>query len=358
MGLYKLSFKNLRRRKLRSILTMLGIVIGVTTLVLLVGLGAGMTSSIKEQTESMMGDVIITKSGSGEMAAMGPVGTMQNQMDPDTVSKIKNNSLLFDIKEYVTFIDVVNGMTVVVEGTNDWQQVKMKNGTAGVVIDEEVANQLGLKVGSKFKLKDQEFTVTGIAANTGGMIYIEIDKVRNMTENKISTISARTRGDPKLVSKEIENQISGVDVLTKSDIAEEVDKLTSQMLLFIGGIASIGLIVGVISIVNTMLISVMERTREIGILKAIGFTNREILGSTLMEAGLLGFIGSIVGVIIGAIGIVLLSNTFGIENVSNLLPLWLILGVIGGATFLSILAGLYPAWRASRLNVVEALRNE
>jgi putative ABC transport system permease protein len=134
--------------------------------------------------------------------------------------------------------------------------------------------------------------------------------------------------------------------------------------LFVSAIASVALLVGVISIVNIMLVNVSERTREIGVLKAIGFTNREILGSILTEAGFLGFMASVIGIIIAAIlmetGITFYGPQLGMANISitQMLPLWLVAGVIAGATILSVLAGLYPAWRASRLNVVEALRYE
>lgn len=358
MGIYRLSFMNLRRRKLRSVLTMLGIVIGVSTLVLLVGLGAGMTSSIKEQTESLMGDIIITKGGTGQMAAMGPTTTMESNMNPDLVSRIKQNPQLFDIKEYVTFISEIKNTPIMVQGTNDWDQVKIEKGNSGVVIDQDLADNLGYKIGDKIKIKDQEMVITGIATKSGGILYVDIKKTRPLTDNKISMLSARTRGDPKVISKELENSIKDVDVLTKSDISEEIDKMTQSIMLFIGAVASVGLIVGVISIVNTMLINVMERTRELGILKAIGFTNREIMGSTLLEAALLGFFGAILGVALGVIAIIILSKILNMRNVSSMFPLWLILGVIGGVTLLSVLAGLYPAWRASKLNVVEALRYE
>jgi putative ABC transport system permease protein len=134
--------------------------------------------------------------------------------------------------------------------------------------------------------------------------------------------------------------------------------------MFVGAIASIALLVGVISIINIMLVNVSERTREIGVLKAIGFKNREILGSILAEAGFLEFTASVVGIIIAAIlmeiVIVVFAPQFNMDNInlSQMLPLWLVVGVIAGATVLSILAGLYPAWHASRLNVVEALRYE
>jgi putative ABC transport system permease protein len=108
-----------------------------------------------------------------------------------------------------------------------------------------------------------------------------------------------------------------------------------------------------------MMMSVMERTRELGVLKAIGFTNWELKGSILFESGLLGFLGAILGVILGIIGIVVFANMLDFTDyIPQMMPVWLIGGVIIGSTFLCILAGLYPAMRASKLNVVEALRHE
>jgi putative ABC transport system permease protein len=134
------------------------------------------------------------------------------------------------------------------------------------------------------------------------------------------------------------------------------------IMLFIGAIASIGLMVGCYKCGEHHAGQRTERTREIGVLKAIGFTIREVLGSILMEAGLLGFIANYSGFNMAAV-LLQLTITFygaqlGVEDITlmHMLPIWLVLAVVGGATLLSVLAGLYPAWRASRLNVVEALR--
>ena len=361
MGIYSLSFKNLKRRKLRSALTMLGIIIGVATLVLLMGAGTGMQSYMKEQTETMMGDISIYNSSGG--AYMG--STMDSYLDQKTVSQIKNMSQLYDIKEETTFTTEMNRTPLYVIGLSNWDQVKF-NGTPGVVIDQSLVDKFGYKIGSTITIKEKDFTVTGITKETTGMgmgiIFLDVDKAVPLNDNKVTSISASARGDPETVKKEVESQVSGVTAMTQSDFTKQIDDMMNGIMLFIGAIASIGLIVGVISIVNIMLVNVTERTREIGVLKAIGFTNREVLGSILMEAGLLGFIGAMVGLILAAIllqlGIILFGVQLGMEDVSlaYMLPAWLVLAVVGGATLLSVLAGLYPAWRASRLNVVEALR--
>jgi putative ABC transport system permease protein len=139
MSIYKLSFKNLKRRKLRSALTMLGIIIGVGTLVLLIGAGTGMQSYIKEQTETMMGDVSIYNSSGG-----GYMGSGDSYLDQETISKIKNMSQLYDFKEEVQFTTDMDKTPIYVVGMSDWSQVKF-NGTSGVVVDQSLV-ELWLKI--------------------------------------------------------------------------------------------------------------------------------------------------------------------------------------------------------------------
>ncbi len=364
MSIYKLSLKNFKRRKLRSALTMLGIVIGVTALVSLMGIGTGMTSYMKEQTDSMMGDVTITNS-SGGSGFTGSTG--DSFIDPKTVTKIEGMPQLYNVKKTTQFNTEMNNMPIVVMGMSDWNQIKI-NGTPGVVVSKTIVDQFGYKIGSDITIKNQKLKVTGTTNEGGdggtGIVFMDINKALPMNSNKVSSITASTKGDPDTVKKDIEGSISGISALTKTDVSKQIDDIMKTVTLFVGAIASVALLVGVISIVNIMLVNVSERTREIGVLKAIGFTNREILGSILSEAGLIGFISAIAGVIVAAVllqvGISLFGAEYGLANIklAQMLPLWLVAAVIGGATILSILAGLYPAWRASRLNVVEALRYE
>ena len=360
MGIHNLSFKNLWRRKLRSILTMLGVVIGVTALVVLVGLTTGMTSYMKESTSSMMGDILIMNSTGGGAMMSSPGSSF---LEPDAVDKIKNMTQLYNIKEEVQFLTEFNNTQIYIVGTSDWSQIKI-NGTQGVVVSKTMED-MGYKIGSKINIKGEEMTVTG-TFNEGsmgmGVVVMDAAKALPMNNNKPTSISANTRGDPEIIKNEVENTVNGTTASTKSDLSKQIDNMMSGLTLFIGGIASIALLVGVISIVNIMLVNVTERTREIGVLKAIGFTNREVLGSILLESALIGFIGGVVGIILAAIllevAVVFFIQQIGDLTLISMLPFWLIASVLGGATGLSVLAGLYPAWRASRLNVVEALRNE
>lgn len=350
MNLYKLAFKNIRRKKLRSALTALGIIIGAATIVVLLGIGAGATSEVQEQTNQYMYDVSIQPASSSG----------NNLMDSQTVSKIKNMSNLYDFREVTVFSQNMNGTSVNFEGVNDWKQVKLINGTQGVVINKDTADKFGLHIGDKIQAKDQQLTITGISKSEQALgAYINQTTAENITGNKVSAIYARSHDNPNATADQIKNQMSDVSVLTKSEKIATIQEQTNQALMFIGIIAGIALVVGVISVVNTMMMSVMERTRELGVLKAIGFTNWELKGSILFESGLLGFLGSILGVILGIIGIVVFANMLNFTDyIPQMMPPWLIGGVIIGSTLLCILAGLYPAISASRLNVVEALRHE
>lgn len=367
MSIYKLSFKNFKRRKLRSALTMLGIIIGVSALLVLVGLTTGMGSFMNEGMKNMMGDIMIYNNSTPDNPNSFP------NMDQSTVSKIKGMSQIYDVKEQVSLSTNVNGVNIPVEGVSDWSKMKI-NGTSGVVILKSFADQMNYKIGSNITIKDQELTVTGITDSnmgslSGAPIFIDVNKAISMNNNKVTMITARTKGDPDTVKKELESNVNGIIAITTSDMTKQINDFMGIVSIFVGAIASIALLVGVISIINIMLVNVTERTREIGVLKAIGFTNREILGSILAESGLMGFIGAIIAVIVSAllleIALIVLLPILSSQmqmtasiNLAQMMPLWLIAGVIGGATILSVLAGLYPAWRASRLNVVEALRYE
>ena len=225
-------------------------------------------------------------------------------------------------------------------------------------------DQFGYKIGSNITIGNESMTITGIS-NTNSNMYLvmmDISKALPLNNYQASYVTADTRSNPETVKDDVQNSVNGTSAYTQSDEANQINSVMNVITLVVGAIASIALLVGVISIVNIMLVNVTERTREIGVLKAIGFTDREILSSVLLEAGLVGFIGSTVGVVIAVIllliGLTVFSQQVGNINLLSMVPFWLIAGVIGGSTILSILAGLYPAWHASRLNVVEALRNE
>jgi putative ABC transport system permease protein len=140
-----------------------------------------------------------------------------------------------------------------------------------------------------------------------------------------------------------------------SDFVDSISDVIEQITRFVTGIGVISLVVGAIGIANVMLVSVTERTREIGIMKAVGARNRDVMGVFLIEAGLLGTLGSLLGVPLG------LLVGFGATRYADvgfaLAPSWMVLAVVVGIV-VGVVAGLYPAWRAARVDPIDALRHE
>ncbi|AUB61338.1 hypothetical protein BK009_12040 [Methanobacterium subterraneum] len=141
---------------------------------------------------------------------------------------------------------------------------------------------------------------------------------------------------------------------TENQLVIRLENLLLNVVYILDGLASVALLIGVLGIMNTMGFNLSERKREIGLLKCMGFTKRQILISSTLEAGLLGLIGSIIGVIIGSVGIWVLSTFFEPGLFNTLLPFWLVLSTIIITTLLSLILGLYPAWFTSQITVEEA----
>lgn len=142
---------------------------------------------------------------------------------------------------------------------------------------------------------------------------------------------------------------------TENQLISRLESFLVDFVYILDGLASIALLIGVLGIMNTMGFNLSERKREIGLLKCMGFTKRQVLISCTLESGLLGLVGSIIGVIIGTSGIWIISAFFEPDLFNTLLPFWLFVGTITITTLLSLVLGLYPAWFTSQIKVEEAL---
>lgn len=145
---------------------------------------------------------------------------------------------------------------------------------------------------------------------------------------------------------------------SENQLVIRLEGILVNFVYILDGLASIALLVGVLGIMNTMGFNLSERKREIGILKSLGFNRRQILISCTLEAGLLGFIGSLIGVILGVLAIWFISTFFAAGFLTVLLPIWLIPGAIIISTLISLVLGLYPSWFASEIKVEQALNCE
>ncbi len=397
---FVLALKNLRRRRLRSLLTVLGIVIGIAAIVSLISLGEGLREAIVGQFSELGNDkLIVENTGAG----FGPPGsTAPVKLNSKDLKLIENTpgvkrivSRLIRIvraefnKEVEFFyvasipreqesIDLIfESLRVEVE-----EGKKIRAGElGGIVIGQDIKKDFSreIKVGDNLIIREKEFRVNGILEKTssfqinGAMLMAEVDlKEISGIDDEIDLILVQVDDERRVVEtaeviekrmrrnrglKEGEEDFS---VTTPLKSFEAVNNILNIINIIFFGIASLSLIIGGIGIANTMYTSVLERTKEIGVMKAIGARNRDVLSIFIVESGFLGFVGGFIGVIIGiglAFGVTYVVGAFLGSLVLEAQISWtMIFFTIGFATTVGLVAGVLPALQASRLKPVEALK--
>jgi len=390
-----MSFEGLNSRKFRFALNLIGILIGCAAVTGLITLTQGMSVEISGQLGSLGGSTITVMAGS----RFGPGSNMGNQANTVTLDwrEVKIISGLSDVKlvapiasggsaSYTlkgdTYYVSITGITDLYFSINEGTVVEegrtfTRNDNGVAIIGYGVANpSIGdgnIKVGDRVKLTSEvnnvekvlTVRIIGILEETGGMMggdtsfYIPLGTYEQffITNGVYSSIQviADEGVNIEYLADTIEEKISGVSALTAASTMEMINSVIGTIEAVLGGVAAISLLVAGVGIVNTMTVSVMERTKEIGTMKAIGAKSRDILYLFISEAAMTGFAGGILGALFGFLLGNVVGNYVGISASPTL-----ILGmlVVGFAMATSIISGLYPAWSASRLNPVEALRGE
>jgi putative ABC transport system permease protein len=276
------------------------------------------------------------------------------------------NSYYDDIREY----KVTTGRFISENDDNNRLRV--------VVVGVDVADELyGTRdvVGQKLLIDGTKFTIVGVLEEQGDSMFGSDDEIamipfstgsRIMGNTRISSIyvsaqdsdsvdAAVTSLTNYMIAKNPDKNDDGIKIFSQSLILDTLSEATKTLTLMLGGIAGISLLVGGIGIMNIMLVSVTERTREIGIRKAIGATRSNILGQFLIEAIVVSGVGGAIGVILAKLGVNFLGSLMDmtIAMSPQVVLIAIIFSVAVGITF-----GMYPAWKASKLNPIEALRYE
>ena len=431
-------FRNLTRRRTRTILAIIGVVVGTCAIVVMLSIGFGLTQSYQEQIESYGNLHMITLynyGGGGSMPSYGgkqqdgvlndkTLAAIEKIDGVDAVTPVVSQYLTFGIGKYVASAEVRGVKPEVLEKFNytlqegrllesgdkdallfgseipNWfynpNSRNYDSKTQRVITDKIIMTgdwNYGRKNTEsdtdrveypKFKMKG-----VGLLASDGGdsdyCVFMNINRLEeivkeNRKAEKQMTMSIGEKtyqqamvyvGDLDKV-EDVYNILKDQKYQVSSPISwlAEFKKIAHMIQMVLGGIGGISLFVAALSIANTMIMSIYERTREIGVMKVIGSNLRDIKRMFLMEAGLIGFIGGVVGVVISLI-ISLLMNTVlrevigmflssfgGGGSTISVVPLWLVLAAVAFSTAIGVIAGYSPAKRAMNLSALESLRNE
>jgi putative ABC transport system permease protein len=401
-NIFFLPLKNLKRRKLRSWLTILGILIGIATVVSLITLGNGLKAAVLSQFEVGSTEVIViqAKGMSGYGAPGSGVTESLTRQDAEAIEGLSpvekafsrnietvkieyNDKLVFGMAMDIPEED--RDLVYEIVGIEAKQGHLLKEGEAGKIfigsnyLDKEKNGfDREITAGRTVLIQDEEFKVAGILKKEGSFLLDNIvamgnDDLQDLVGNgdDVDLIVAKVKNKDlidkasedikKLLRKRRDVKIGeeNFDVQTPEAALEGINDILGGVQAFIVIIAFISIIVGAIGIINTMTTSVLERIKEIGIMKSIGATNTDIFMLFLVESGMMGFVGGVIGAGIGVM--IGYAGTLGINSFigSAARPdfnIFLILFSLLGSFLIGAAAGIVPAMNAAKQNPVEALR--
>ncbi|MDD5944688.1 MAG: ABC transporter permease [Clostridia bacterium] len=388
---FSMAMKNIRSNKTRSILTMLGIIIGVAAVIIITGMGNGMEIYMREQFESMGTNTMYVsvwgRSGSGmNVDDMQDIVDNSEYLDKMTPSisfqgskKIGTESLdntgITGVSEQ--YLDI-NAMEI--SGGRNIQYMDIKNRSSVCVIGSYVNRKYfgGQSIGEKIKINGRDFTVVGVVDEKADSTeyssdnfiivpYSTLARMMNIKNSDQFTVTFKDDDKSAEAKKELEDAIteyySGDSdtfyIQSMTEILDMMNQMTDIMITILTIIASISLVVGGIGIMNIMLVSVTERTKEIGIRKALGAKERYIMNQFVIEAAVTSAFGGVIGIILGYIGSAIFTKIILILFAENMVvkpTIFAVMVSVGISAGIGVFFGYMPAKKAARLNPIDALR--
>jgi putative ABC transport system permease protein len=408
---FKLALNILLHSKIRSWLTIIGIVIGVAAIVAIISIGQGAQASVKSRLGGLGADIVTVNTGFQRASGGGFGGGGGGERSTIVTQNLTTKDI--QTLKSVQGISVINGVasgratvTYLTESTTNniqgvdptsWKDITTDTIASGrflnsgdtnvVVLGNRVATTTfkeQIVVNRDILINNKPYKVVGVLAASGGFggsdnaIFIPIDNARvllNYTSNYYSTITFKVADvnavnavvnettAKLMVSRNRLGKTPDFSVTSAAATQASIASITSTFTIFLAAIAAVSLLVGAVGIANTMFTSVLEKTKEIGIMKAIGARNFDIMMIFLLNSALVGLVGGIIGVSLGAGISALLPGLIGRGilpggSLTTVIPLTLIVEAIVISVMIGMIAGAIPAYRASKLKPVDALRYE
>ena len=401
--LFLIAWEALRTNKVRSALTMLGIIIGVMAVIVMIGMGQSSQAYITEQVQGLGASVLIVTPGNPKTAQLGPPGmntaptltlddaeALESLPGLRFVSANAFTAVTFKFGHQQVAGTVVGSMPAIQEARDlkvaqgrFFTEQETKSGAKVMVVGAKLLRNLAKDptldpLTEKVRIEEQRYRIVGVLVEEGGGIFGTTDEqafipIRSYQQNlrdgkRINSIFLRVGAESAMAATSVKvaellrqrhrirpDEDDDFKLQTQAELLERVQTITQVFTILLAGIAGISLLVGGIGIMNIMLVSVTERTREIGIRMAVGAKRRDILSQFLLESAALSLAGGTIGMLLG-IGI-----TVGATRVVGLPYVFSPAAVIGAFVFsgsVGIFFGIYPANKAAKLDPVDALRFE
>ncbi len=389
---FKMAVKAIAGNKLRSFLTILGVVIGVVAIVVLVSIGQGANSSVVESIEGMGTNLITANINARRMNPLDLDGLNELALNEAISYVAPISSVSGTVKAGAATYDdgVVQGTTPGYESIRNWtvaegrflQQPDIDNRSFVAVIGAEAATEMygtTHAVGETFSLNGYTLTVVGVLEEVGSSAsgsndnqilipFTLAQRLSNQTSISSFYVSAASSSQVEQAQAAVESYLEKAfenyntrsygtqySVFNQTEMLSTLSETTNTLTLMLGGIAAISLLVGGIGIMNIMLVSVSERTREIGIRKAIGAARSNILTQFLIESLVVSLMGGLLGLVISVGAVQALAPVLEMTLTIPVNVAWM---AIAFSVFIGVVFGMYPANKASKLRPIEALHYE
>ncbi len=382
MSFLSLVAKNPFRNRTRAALAIVGIAVGIATIVALGMITVGLQTATTSTLHSGAAEITVAPTGANAIASTGGTLNESQATNLQNISGVQTTAGI--LRQYANIsrtkgtnttsanvlINGIDGTQTSLEGIDITNGTSFTNGSSNqVIVGKTLAPLLNVTVGSTLTLFGNNFTVVGLY-DTGDLItdseaFVSLNTLQNVTDSngKISIIAVKVADNANVttVSQSIENAYP--NQLTTSTAADQANLISSSLGTVNTATEAISLLaifIGGIGIINVMIMSVFERTREFGVLKAVGWTSRRILIMVLFESIILTLTAAVVGIVLGYIGaqglITLFATTGAI--IKPVLTADVILRAFAVALTVGIIGGIYPAYRATKIPPTEALRYE